>query len=219
MNYLEIRDKLKVPVPQEFIEVRQQGNADIYYVNVDRYKELLDERAGVWTAEVGDYKQIGESLSCTVKLAIYAEEGIFVMDGTGIEPLNANSYGDPFSNAYAQAFRRACANHGLSRELWLNPPGQNRQMSPQQASNYAQSPIQRQPVQKPQGQWGPTQRPNSGLPTSNNDGVTAAQLTLLRRKAGDAGVDADAIAVQEFQDVSSSADLSKKAASYLIDQF
>lgn len=219
MKYLEIRDRLKVPVPPEFIEMREQGGANIYYVNVDRYKELLDERAGVWTAEVGDYKQIGESLCCTVKLGIYAEDGIFVMDGTGIEPLNTNSYGDPFSNAFAQAFRRACASHGLSRELWLNPPGQNGhgRFTPQQASAYAQSPIQRNA--KPQGQWGPSSRPATGNATSERDLVTAAQLTLLRRKASEAGVDADDVAVQEFSDVSSAADLSKKAASYLIDQF
>jgi hypothetical protein len=49
---------------------------------------------------------------------IHASDGAYSQDGTGVESINLRGYGDVASNAYAQAFRRACESHGLARELW-----------------------------------------------------------------------------------------------------
>lgn len=299
MNYADIKEKLKEPVPKELISTRPAGGnsgAQIEYINITDYKDLLDARAGIWESRVNDFKQIGESLCCVVNIAIHCDDGIFNQDGTGIEPLATDSYGDPFSNAYAQAFRRACEGHGLSRELWRkddHPQGANQagRSTPYAGSNGGYSsqsvdqltnPIARslsdlvtvkqlgmmraiarelgldadqecvsvlkcrpdelskraasafiEHLKAMQGANGqPSPSASQPVPHANGHGTkpqygkggagemaTGAQLALLKKKAGDAGLDAIEFAQQEFPDVESSADLSRAAVSWLIDQF
>jgi hypothetical protein len=118
MKYAEIKQLLQAEVPAKYIKTRQQGGATIEYINVTDYKTLLDERAGIWTSDVKDFKEIGGAICVTVEIAIHADDGVYRHTGTGLESLATNSYGDFFSNAFAQGFRRACESHGLSRELW-----------------------------------------------------------------------------------------------------
>lgn len=121
-TYREIKLKLGELVPARLISHRKATRAanspEIDYININDYKDLLDFRAGVWESTIVDFKQIGESLCVNVRISIHASDGVFHQDGSGIEPLSAGGYGDAFSNSYAQAFRRACEGHGLSRELW-----------------------------------------------------------------------------------------------------
>lgn len=119
MKYIEIKNALKEPVSQDLISHLSKGGASIPFINVTDYKDLLDDRTGgMWEAQILDYKQIGNELCVTVRLFIHADDGIFSQDGNGLEKVDFSGYGDTFSNAYAQAFRRACESHGLSRELW-----------------------------------------------------------------------------------------------------
>lgn len=142
MNYNEIKKALAEPVPSELISHRQQGGFDIAFVNVTNCKDLLDDRVGHWNAFVHEFKQIGESICVVVRLRIHADDGVYEQDGTGIKALSSNSYGDPFSNAYAQAFRRACEGHGLSREFWRRTAGEarrtNETLPPPRPANHGQ---------------------------------------------------------------------------------
>jgi hypothetical protein len=201
MIYQDIRQQLSQPVPQDRISSRPQGNsktAVIHFVNVTDYKDLLDERAGIWEAFVQHYSQVGDNICVVVRLRIHADDGIFEQDGTGIESLFVNSYGDPFSNAYAQAFRRACEGHGLSRELWRNKP-------------YAQAAADDMPanVRQRQAPPAPARRELRELATSK-------QLGKIRSLGRQIRVDVEEISRAEFNcDVR---DLSKRDASKLIDQ-
>lgn len=208
-RYSAIKKRLAEPVPTELISTRYQKTRDgaeigIQYINITDYKDLLDQRCGenVWEALISDWKQVGNSLTCVVKLVIHCDDGAFAQDGTGIEPLEIAGYGDPFSNAYAQAFRRACEGHGLSRELWRGEHGQQR---PQQPSNGNQPrPAQPQPVQRHEA------------PIASNLGelVSQKQLGMIRALARELRMDAD----NECLSLNncSTEELSKRAASDFI---
>jgi len=121
LSYEEIKRKLKSPIPNEMISTKKQGGAIIRFVNVTDLKDLMDERCGVnhWESRVSDFKQIADLLVMTVSIIVQASDGNYVHDGTGQEvAVNFKGFGDPASNAYAQAYRRACEGHGLGRELW-----------------------------------------------------------------------------------------------------
>jgi hypothetical protein len=192
-TFAEIKEELQKPIPPQLIKHREQGGRDIAYVNVTDYKDLLDERAERWTAEIRDCRQIGESLCTVVRLTIHASDGDFFQDGSGMEPLDGNGYGDPFSNAYAQSLRRACETHGLSRELW------HKDETPDYSARngYAQPESNSDPVAH-----------------SLNDLVTAKQLGMIRAIARELGLEPD----EECQEVLNckTDELSKKAASSLI---
>lgn len=207
MIFAEIKKQLSAPVPTDLISVRNQGNRDIHYVNVTDYKDLLDQRAGIWEAIVMDFKQIGESLCCVVRLTIHADDGSFTQDGTGIEPLNTSSYGDPFSNAYAQAFRRACEGFGLSRELWRGDHEQPR-------IENRPSPVKdaMQPRQSEQRAFAPAAKPENPVA---GDAATPAQLGAIRAIAEKHGLNAEAECMALY-DVPLT-DINKQAASFLID--
>lgn len=121
--YTDIHKILVDPVDKNLLRWRsakKDGPKTIAYINVTDYKDLLDFRVGpaFWTSEVTQFKQISESLCVVVRIAIRTIDGTIFHDGTGISPIAVVGFGDPFSNAYSQAFRRACEGHGLSRELW-----------------------------------------------------------------------------------------------------
>lgn len=121
LSYEDIRRLLLEPVPKHLISyrpVKQGAPPTIAYINVTDYKDLMDARAGIWESHIVDFRQVGNSMACVVRVTIHAEDGSFSHDGSGIEAMEIRGYGDPFSNSFAQAFRRACEGHGLSRELW-----------------------------------------------------------------------------------------------------
>jgi hypothetical protein len=119
-TYKELVRALKQPIEQKYIDHKTQGGAKIAFVNITTVKDLLDERLGehVWESSVKSCQQIGENLVMIVTVMIHASDGAYSQDGTGVESINLRGYGDVASNAYAQAFRRACESHGLARELW-----------------------------------------------------------------------------------------------------
>lgn len=151
-TYADIRKRLLEPIPDRLISVRPQGGAQIRYVSVSDYKDMLDVRAGLWESSIVEFKQIGESLCVNVRIAIHADDGVFCQDGSGIEPMNTTSYGDPFSNAYAQGFRRACEGHGLSRELWRSESSQSFYLAYQERQHATDEPNTPEPQPKPEPQ-------------------------------------------------------------------
>lgn len=60
----------------------------------------------------------GSKVCVVGSLTIKAKEGDFTRSATGNESSDLEAYGDPYSNAEAQAFRRACARWGLGLHLW-----------------------------------------------------------------------------------------------------
>ena len=53
-----------------------------------------------------------------MRIIVHAAEGSFHREGTGIEDLDVDRFGDPQSNAESMAFRRAAAKWGLGLDLY-----------------------------------------------------------------------------------------------------
>lgn len=211
LTYYMLKANLAVPIPREMISSKNKGwdkKKDepilIEYANVTDLKDLLDERVGVWTAEVTEFKQIGNSMCLVVRLSIFASDGVWHSDGTGIEPLDTNSFGDPFSNAYAQGFRRACEGHGMGREMW-------RKSEHVEASADASQP----PDNSERPEHSQERADYSPMAKSLGDMVTAKQLGLIRSIAREANIDADKECALKLN--CSIDELSKRAASDLIE--
>lgn len=203
MNYAEIKKELRKPIPANLISSRPSYSkgeqvGTIEFVNVTDYKELLDERAGVWTAQVNEFKQVGNSLCLILRLSIHADDGVFSQDGTGIEPIDTDSYGDPFSNAYSQGLRRACESHGLSRELWKKDSNQSTREGSGQSSFANQKPEN---IENP-------------IAATAVDLVTAKQLGMIRALGRTVNVLPDEECFDLFK--CKTDELSRKAASSFI---
>lgn len=121
-TYENIKRRLKEPIPVNLISYKKKGGNDkISYINVTDCKDLLDQRVGAdaqWDAVIVGDSVVGDNYVVKVRIRIWAFDGTFEQDGIGLEKINLNSYGDPATNAYAKAFRRAAEGHGLARELW-----------------------------------------------------------------------------------------------------
>lgn len=120
LTYAEIKRRLKTPIPTDLLSEKSTGGTKIKFVNVTDVKDLLDERVGngYWEVPSSEIVCAGGILFMTLTLVITASDGVFCHVGHGNEALDLKSYGDPTSNAYAQALRRAAESHGLARELW-----------------------------------------------------------------------------------------------------
>ncbi|MDJ0717027.1 MAG: hypothetical protein QNJ54_22890 [Prochloraceae cyanobacterium] len=60
----------------------------------------------------------GKKVAVIGKLTIKAAEGDFTRCATGNENSDLESWGDPYINSEAQAFKRCCARFGLGLHLW-----------------------------------------------------------------------------------------------------
>lgn len=225
-DYADIKQRLAVRVPQELIRTRNQGGRDIDYINVNDYKDLLDARAGIWEAQITDTRQVGDSICVTLRLFIHANDGVYAMDGSGMEPLNGSGYGDPYSNAYAQAFRRACECHGLSRELWRKDDhghaNSNGGVGPgfKQTLQQLRAEVQNSPAypNNPQAprSFAPATKPANGKAEGEAERITIKQLSLLAIKAKEYGTDAETVVHKAFPGLLPD-EISKKAAGWIID--
>lgn len=127
----EVMTRLNVPIPSKLLDKKPDKSGAIY-VNITSEKDLLD-----WACGFGrhreeilqiipkietNYKKRGPGamLGMTVRVHIQTlDEGWIFQDGTGTEWLTGSDiFGDPLTNAYAQAVRRAAESHCLARELW-----------------------------------------------------------------------------------------------------
>lgn len=155
-TYKEIHRRLLQPIDKSLVSYRaatRNGPANIAFINITDYKDLLDFRAGVWTSEITQLQQVENNLCVVVRISIHASDGVFSQDGSGIEAAPVSGYGDLFSNAYSQAFRRACEGHGLSRELWRSNESQEMFMNEFHREQSADPPPANTPA--PSGDWSP----------------------------------------------------------------
>jgi hypothetical protein len=107
-------EKLRERIPESLISTRQQGGANIRYIEWHAAADLLDERAPGWTSEIKEVGSVAGKIFVRVAMTI---EGV-TRENIGYEDEKSSGYGDPFSNAYAMAFKRAAALFGLGRHLY-----------------------------------------------------------------------------------------------------
>ena len=129
----EIRRDFCRPIPDRLLETKTQGRSDITFIPWYRVQKLIDHyTAGHWAREVVSRevktweaidKETGKLipkgyLMMTVRIWVRAEEGWYFREGTGLESLDTESWGDFQSNADSMAFRRAAANWGIGINLY-----------------------------------------------------------------------------------------------------
>jgi len=115
----EILADLSRQLPKRFLCTKRVGGTELTFVPWYKVNKILDYyTGGAWHYEIKERTVTDEHLLITVRITIEAKEGAFWREGTGIEPLETNSYGDPQSNAESMAFRRAAARFGLGLHLY-----------------------------------------------------------------------------------------------------
>lgn len=212
VTYYMLKANLAAPIPREMVSQKQKGYDKqnqkpifIDYVNITDLKDLLDERVGLWEAGVNSYRQVGDELCVVVRISIHAVDGIFHSDGTGSEWINHNGFGDTFSNAYAQGFRRACEGHSLGRELWrkteraeIHTTPTDRPVDNSEQANHTQE----RPVVSP-------------IARTLGDMITPKQLGLIQGRGRDINLNVDEECMVKLGCKVS--ELSKRAASDFIE--
>ncbi|MEN9871614.1 MAG: hypothetical protein RLZZ171_2606 [Cyanobacteriota bacterium] len=114
---IEIMTDLRKPIAPRFIKTKLIKGKSIEFVSWYQLNRLMDFYAPGWEWSLNT--SFDGSRVCVVgSLTIKAKEGDFSRSATGNENSDLEVYGDPYSNAEAQAFRRACARWGLGLHLW-----------------------------------------------------------------------------------------------------
>lgn len=111
------------PIPGRLLQDKPASNAKnapmLTFCPWYRVQRILNHYTrGHCSYEVRERTVTGRHILMTVRITIRAEEGTFYRDGTGLERLDVDSYGDPQSNAESMAFRRAAARFGLGLHLY-----------------------------------------------------------------------------------------------------
>ena len=129
----DIQEDLQQPIPQRLLESKRLQGNQITFCPWYKTQKILDHyTGGFWESEIREkrtqhYELVDEKSGqvtphddflITVRIYITAAEGRFYREGTGIEPMSKQSYGDYQSTAESQAFRRACARWGLGVHLY-----------------------------------------------------------------------------------------------------
>ena len=114
---IEILTDLRKPISPRFIKTKSINGRKIKFVSWYELNRLMDYFAPGF--EFSATTSFDGTKVCVVgQLTIKASEGDFTRSATGNENSNLEAYGDPYSNAEAQAFRRCCARWGLGLHLW-----------------------------------------------------------------------------------------------------
>ena len=109
---------LAKPIPSRLIYQKDTGKFKADYVHHAIMRNLLDHYAPGWEWTVRLYDTAG-TLYVVGTLTIHGSDRSQTRDGIGNENDEVGGFGDPSSNAEAQALRRAAMAHGLGRHLWL----------------------------------------------------------------------------------------------------
>jgi len=118
----DIIKDLSKPIPQKFLEKKQKGGRDIFFISWHNATKLLDHYANGWCFEVKAIDNVAGKINFTVRIGIPCLEGMVWRDSTGNEEEDKDSYGDAFTNSESQALRRAAAKFGLGRDLYPTTP-------------------------------------------------------------------------------------------------
>ena len=114
---LEILEDLKKPIPQRFIKDKTIKGNKIAYVPWHTLTRLLDYFCPAWDWEITTSFD-GTQVCVMGRLTIKAAEGDFTRSAVGDEFSEVEHFGSSYTNAEAQAFRRACGRFGLGLHLW-----------------------------------------------------------------------------------------------------
>jgi hypothetical protein len=115
----DVLDGLAKPIPERLLETRRQDGQEITYVPWYRAQKILNHyTGGFWEYEISERTFTDTRIMLTVRIVVHTAEGVFHREGTGIESLDVDRFGDPQSNAESMAFRRAAAKWGLGLDLY-----------------------------------------------------------------------------------------------------
>jgi hypothetical protein len=120
-----LADELARPFPASVVKYKKKGGASIAFVSWHIYAARLSQIVGPhgWSAAVTHHFEVGGKLALAVTVTILGHSQTQV--GTAEE--DKDDYGDAATNAWAQAFKRACASFGLGLSMYhpanpLPPP-------------------------------------------------------------------------------------------------
>jgi len=99
------------------VPTKKGGTYTADYIHHAVVRDLLDFFAPGWESTVS-VQGIADKVYVTLRLFIIGSDRSCSREGIGNEDDAIDSYGDPSSNAHAQALRRAAMEFGLGRELW-----------------------------------------------------------------------------------------------------
>ena len=209
----ELLRRLREPLPANKIKVKNtgEGGYQAEYVNVTDLKDLIDDRigAGNWQSFLREMQVIHDNglgqLIVIVEVKITGDDDKACTHiGNGWEVLEGVKYGDPCSNAYAMAMRRALESFGLGRELWRKE--EDHSIKP---GGFSGGNSDHRPGLKP--------RPSNPLAKSVSELATPKQIVMIRAICRELDLDLD-LELQETMKLDCKAEeLSRKAASTFID--
>ena len=113
----EILRDLREPIRAKYLRKKDAGKYKVDYVHHTTIRDLLDYFAPGWEWSTTLFSVDGK-VYVTGTLTIVGSDGRISRDGIGNEDSGVDSWGDPSSNADAQALRRAAMAMGLGRDLW-----------------------------------------------------------------------------------------------------
>ena len=120
-TFAEIMDDLKKPIPERLIKTKtvptRKGSYTADYIHHATVRDLLDHYAPGWESRLRIQEANGK-VYVICSLTIHAADQSVTREGAGNEEADYDAFGDPSSNAHAQALRRAAMEFGLARELW-----------------------------------------------------------------------------------------------------
>lgn len=119
-EFKEILNSLRAPLPEKLIKKRKQGGTDIDYIEWTTASDVLDEKVVNYQVDIAKVIEMGDYVMIEVGITINGERRANV----GSEKLSHKGFGDPFTNAYAQAFKRAAASWGIARTLYQDEDAQ-----------------------------------------------------------------------------------------------
>ena len=114
---VKILEDLSKPIPQRFIKYKLIKGNRIEFVRWTDLARLMDYFAPGYEWRITSNFD-GTQVCVHGELMIHAAEGSFTRSAVGDEHSGVDSYGSSFTNAEAQAFRRACGRWGLGLHLW-----------------------------------------------------------------------------------------------------
>jgi hypothetical protein len=115
----DIRADLQRPIPERLLDTKHVGGQDITFVPWHRAQKILDHyTGGWWEKSITEKRTTDEHFLVTVEVTVIAQKKELAREGTGLESLDTDSWGDFQSNAESMAFRRACAAFGLGLDLY-----------------------------------------------------------------------------------------------------
>ena len=137
-NMKEILQQLSTPLPDEYVKTKpafkdREGNLqEVSYIEWFTAADLLDEISPSWQLEIVEVGSIEGRIFIRTAIAINGVR----RENIGFENSTTDSYGDPFSNAFAMAFKRTAAMFGLGRYLYHG--GHRQKTDVQSQTNSAQ---------------------------------------------------------------------------------